>query len=77
MGNVRRLKMKAKVILWDFDGKGRSWLANEAELLHIELLDYIEKDKSFNLSALQVETNRKFLLIGILGLSEFSERSKK
>ena len=34
-------------------------------------------DKSFNLSALQVETNRKFLLIGILGLSEFSERSKK
>lgn len=42
--------MKAKVILWDFDGKGRSWLANEAELLHIELLDYIEKDKSFNLS---------------------------
>lgn len=42
--------MKAKVILWDLDGKGRGWLVNEAELTNIELLDYIEKDKSVSLS---------------------------
>ena len=34
-------------------------------------------DKSLSLSVLHVETKRKFLFIGIIGFSAFSERSKK